>query len=168
MCRMHKAVLLLILMFGVITSCERSEKDTEKPVIDLTASGAYPLNCDTLWFGEPFTFVAQFSDNSALGAFTIEIHHNFDHHSHSTEVSACSFLPKKTAVNPYLFIQDYEIPSGMNSVRIEQQFVLPSANQKGVFDDGDYHFYIGLTDKEGWSTQRGLSIKIFHRNSDPS
>jgi hypothetical protein len=27
-------------------------------------------------------------------------------------------------------------------------------------DPGDYHFMIRLTDKEGWQTLKGLSIKI--------
>nr|WP_229206214.1 DUF4625 domain-containing protein [Dyadobacter fermentans] len=27
-------------------------------------------------------------------------------------------------------------------------------------DPGDYHFMIRLTDKEGWQTIRGISIKI--------
>ncbi len=161
-------IWLLLFSIGAVTACEQSEKDTEKPVIDLSVAGAFPLNCDTLWFGEPFTFVAQLSDNIALGAYTIEIHHNFDHHSHSTEVSTCALLPKKIAINPYHYIQDYEIPSGLNSTRAELQLVIPITGQKGNFDDGDYHFYIGLTDQEGWSAQRGLNIKILHRNSDPS
>ena len=33
------------------------------------------------------------------------------------------------------------------------------------FDEGDYHFTIRLTDKEGWSIQKGLSIKMFYQNN---
>jgi hypothetical protein len=28
------------------------------------------------------------------------------------------------------------------------------------FDPGDYHFFISLTDREGWSAQKGLNIKV--------
>lgn len=160
--------MIALAIAWALTACESVEKDSEKPIIDLTVAGAFPLNCDTLWFGEPFTFIAQLTDNVALGSFTIEIHHNFDHHSHSTEVTSCAFLPKKTAVNPYLYIQDFDIPAGIKSTRVELQLMIPGANQKGLYDEGDYHFYIGLTDHEGWSTQRGLNIKIFHRNSNPT
>ena len=33
----------------------------------------------------------------------------------------------------------------------------------GLYDEGDYHFFISLTDKEGWSAQKGLSVKMLHR-----
>jgi hypothetical protein len=37
-------------------SCSSEEIDDEKPEIDLSISGAFPHNCDTLWLGETFTF----------------------------------------------------------------------------------------------------------------
>ncbi|NLF43106.1 MAG: DUF4625 domain-containing protein, partial [Bacteroidales bacterium] len=52
---------LLMLYFS---SCEKVEKiDKTKPVIDLTIIDAFPLNCDTLYFGEPFELKVLFSDN---------------------------------------------------------------------------------------------------------
>ncbi len=36
-------------------SCEKDENiDSQKPVIDLSIQDAFPVNCDTLYFGEPF------------------------------------------------------------------------------------------------------------------
>ncbi len=153
------AIFLLVAFF----SCNKDDVDTEKPQINLALSDAFPINCDTLYFGETFTFKSLFTDNAELGSFSIDIHNNFNHHSHSTEVTECNLSPKKEPVNPFLFIQDYDIPMGLKEFETDTPITLPSANSNGLFDEGDYHFFISLTDKEGWSDQKGLSIKILYR-----
>jgi hypothetical protein len=162
-----KLLSIIIVLSFFLGSCEKEEEiDTEKPVIDLSIQNAFPVNCDTLYFGESFDFKALFSDNVELGsikAFSIDIHNNFDHHSHSTEVIECNLDPVKEPVNPYLFIESFDIPSGLSEYNPNLSITLPSGNGNGAYDDGDYHFFISLTDKEGWSTQKGLSIKILHR-----
>lgn len=145
---------------AVSISCNREEVDKEKPQIDLTILGAFPINCDTLYFGETFTFKMLFTDNIELGSYSIDIHHNFDHHSHSTEVSECQLDPVKAPINPFVFIDDYSIPDGLQEYETSLEITLPDGDAKGPYDEGDYHFFISLTDKSGWSTQKGLSIKI--------
>ena len=147
----------------VLTTCSKDDVDTQKPEIDLTISGAFPVNCDTLYFGEPFTFTALFSDNRELGSYSIDIHNNFDHHSHTTEVSACSLDDIKEPVNPYVSIEEYTIPQRLDTYQTSLRITIPAGDGNGDFDEGDYHFFISLTDKEGWSTQKGLSVKILHR-----
>lgn len=155
--------LLLLLLIGVI-SCEKGKDiDTEKPEIDNDFIASFPVNCDTLYFGEAFILKVRFTDNVELGSFSIGIHNNFDHHSHSTEVTECSLDPNKDPVNPFLFIEDYDIPTGLKQYETNLDITVPSSNENGVFDEGDYHFFISLTDKEGWSAQKGLCIKILHR-----
>ncbi len=152
------AILLLLV------ACENNI-DKQKPSIDITITGAFPVNCDTIYFGEQVHFRTLFTDNIELGSFSIDIHNNFDHHSHSTEVSECNLNPVKEPVNPFVFIEDYDIPEGMDEYRADIVLTIPSGNTDGLFDDGDYHFFISLTDKDGWSTQKGLSIKMAHRGS---
>ncbi len=160
-----KFVFILFLVFNI--SCETADDiDKQKPVIDLSKDDAFPLNCDTLYFGEPFTFKMLFSDNVELGsvkAFSIDIHHNFDHHSHSTEVSDCNPNPQKAPVNPFVFIQDYDIPTGLKEYETNLSVTIPTGNGSGLFDEGDYHFFISLTDHSGWSSQKGISVKILKR-----
>ena len=155
--------ILSILLLFVVACSDESEVDTEKPVIDISFSGAFPTNCDTIYFGEPFVMKMKFSDNAELGAYTINIHNNFDHHSHSTEVTACNPDPDKDPVNPYVSIDDYSIPEGSKEYETNLTISIPESDGVELYDDGDYHFFISLTDKEGWSTQMGLSIKILHR-----
>lgn len=157
----YKFIILLILVFAVSFSCKKDDEvDTEKPVINIGFQGAFPVNCDTLHFGETFVLKMKFSDNTELGSYSIEIHNNFDHHSHSTEVTECELDPIKVPVNPYLFINDYAIPGGSTVYETNVEISIPTGNSDGSFDEGDYHFFINLTDKEGWSTQKGLSIKM--------
>ena len=148
-----------LILIG-LTACSNNEIDEQKPVIDLSMDGAFPLNCDTLYLGETFTWKVRFSDNVELGSFSLEIHQNFDHHAHSTEVSECELGPKKDPVNPYLFIQEFEIPEGSKEYIVHLPISLPLSDGEGELDKGDYHFFISLTDREGWSAQKGISIKI--------
>jgi hypothetical protein len=156
----------IIVLSFFLGSCKKEEIDTEKPGIDLSIQDAFPVNCDTLYFGETFEFKALFSDNAELGssnAYSIDIHNNFDHHSHTTEVIECNLDPVKAPVNPYLFIESFDIPLGLSEYETNLSLTIPSGDSNGDFDDGDYHFFISLSDKEGWTTQKGLSIKLLHR-----
>lgn len=155
--------VFLVILFAVFNACNNQETDDEKPEIDLTNADAFPVNCDTLYFGEEFSFQALLKDNVELGSYSIDIHNNFDHHSHSTEVTACELWPVKTPVNPFVFIEDFDIPEGSTDFATAENISIPAGNGNGEFDEGDYHFFISLTDKEGWSTQKGLSIKMLKR-----
>jgi hypothetical protein len=157
-----KSIAYLILGIIIINSC-KNETDMEKPIINLDNEHAFPVNCDTIYFGEAFNLNVLFSDNAELGSFSIDIHNNFDHHSHSTEVTECVSDSAKTPVNPFTFIDDYDIPEGKLEYETDLSVNIPSGNESGDYDEGDYHFYISLTDKEGWSVQKGLSIKMLYR-----
>ena len=143
------------LMLVISCSSDNSDIDTEYPVIDLTGQDAFPVQCSTITRGQKIIFKAKFSDNAALGSFSLDIHHNFDHHSHSTEVSNCETDAVKKPVNPMLFIKSIDIPGGVKNYEASAEINIPADA-----DPGDYHFMIRLTDKEGWQTLKGLSIKI--------
>jgi len=156
-------ILLLIITTSIFACSENDDKDDQKPEIMMTGVDVFPKNCDTLYFGEPFTFRIHLSDNQELGSYSISMHNNFDHHSHSTEVTECTLDPVKTPVNPLTFIEDYSIPEGTKEYDVNMSVEIPFGEGAELFDDGDYHFFISLTDKAGWSEQKGLSIKILHR-----
>jgi hypothetical protein len=146
--------VILIMALG---SCNKDERDEEKPVIDMQLG--FPQNCDTVYRGEPFTFKAVFTDNVELGAYSLDIHHNFDHHSHSTDLVDCAMEPVNQPVDPWLYIQQFEIPDGLNHYTAEVQITVPDN-----VDTGDYHFLVRLTDKTGWQTIRGISFKVWERD----
>ena len=152
-----------ICVLLVLAACNPVEIDDQKPVVDLSIMEAFPVNCDTLYLGESFTWKVRLTDNVELGSFSMEIHHNFDHHAHSTELDICELDPIKDPVNPYQTIMDFEIPAGSKEYMVNETIQIPLSDANGEIDPGDYHFFISLTDREGWSAQKGLNIKILRR-----
>ena len=168
--KQYRIALLLglsLLALTTFSSCNDDDDiDKQVPAIDLSSIDAFPVNCDTLYFGESFQMRILFSDNAELGAneaFSIDIHNNFDHHSHSTEVTECDLDPEKDPVNPLTLMMNFDIPAGLQEYETDITMDIPEGDGNGPYDDGDYHFFISLSDKEGWSAQKGLSIKMMHR-----
>lgn len=139
-------------------SCDDADKDLELPGIDLSAADAYPQNCVSVYRGESFEYRFLLTDNVELGSYSIEMHHNFDHHTHSTSPVQCQFDPVKRAVKPFIFINDVAIPRGKTNFLATGTIAIPMD-----VDTGDYHFMIRVTDSTGWQTFRGLSMKILSR-----
>jgi hypothetical protein len=155
-----KFLVVTIPFWGITKGCKKAEVDVEPPVIFMSDTDYFPQACDTVYVGETFLFKAKFTDNEELGAFSVDIHNNFDHHSHSTEATECTMDPiKQPGENVFLFIQSYSIPENSTTYVAEVLIEIPA----GV-ETGDYHFFIALTDKEGWQTIRGTGIKILTRN----
>ena len=159
--------IISITLFVFYACSTDADVDKLKPEIDISITGAFPVNCDTLYFDEPFTFKAKFTDNEELGSYSVDIHNNFDHHSHSTEAEfeSCGNMDQdKDATSPFTFIEEYSIPEGSSEYTTDLSLTIPSADGDGIeYQEGDYHMYISLTDKQGWSAQKGLSIKIIRR-----
>ena len=154
---MKKITALFALAVFIFTGCKKEKKeeiDTAYPEI-VTTPSSFPQQCGVLTRGQTATIRATFSDNKELGAYSLDIHNNFDQHNHSTEISSCTFDAKKAPIKPFLFLQDYNIPAGSKRYEATAQISVPAD-----IDSGDYHFMIRLTDKEGWQTIKGLSIKI--------
>ncbi len=148
--------LLFLTLLLALSACkkDKEEIDTEYPTIDVTGT-AFPQQCAVIKRGEKFVFKAKLNDNVELGSVSIDVHHNFDHHSHSTEVNDCGLAAVKQPVKPFLVIKDFPLPAGQKTYEVAQEVTVPAD-----IDAGDYHFLIRLTDKTGWQTLKGLSIKI--------
>ena len=129
-----RLIIVFVALIALFHSCKKDKKeiDKEKPTIDLAIPDAFPVNCDTLYFGEAFQLKALFSDNAGLGSYSIDIHHNFDHHSHSTEVTECNTDPVKAPVNPFTFIRDYAIPANLKEYTTNLSISIPSGNNSGL------------------------------------
>ncbi|MEM7161865.1 MAG: DUF4625 domain-containing protein [Bacteroidota bacterium] len=159
-----KYISFIICAALLFSSCEKDEEiDTQKPTINIDFANAFPKNCEVIYFDEPFSIRAVLSDNVQLGSFSIDIHNNFDHHTHSTEFESCPLDDIKDPVNPYLIIEDFSIPEGLSEYETEVMLTIPSTDGTNLYDEGDYHFHLGVTDQEGWASQIGLHIKILHQ-----
>ena len=161
---MNKKIIPYILTGFFCVSCAGGDeggegRDMEKPAIEMSGSQAFPPNCAVLYKGESYTFQALFTDNRELGNYNIEIHNNFDHHSHSTDNTECDPEPKKAPLNPFVYNRDFPIPEGQTYYEAQTRFEIPPD-----VDSGDYHFMIRLTDKAGWQQLKSVSLKISDGN----
>lgn len=160
--------LLWLCMLLITAACNDKNIDNEYPVIDLNIPRAFPTHCsDTLFFGESFVLKVGLSDNMELGsseAISVNIHHNFDHHSHTTEVIECKLEAAKTPINPYLTLSYFDIPEGLQEYVTNYTITIPEYDDDGPFDEGDYHFQIKVIDKSGWSTMVGIGVKLSYRH----
>lgn len=156
---MKKIIVTLFILIILVVSCSKEKDgelvDREKPTIDVSKS--IFKGCAQVKKGLPFTFTADFKDNVALAAYSIDIHHNFDHHTHSTEaaLNECTLQPIKQAKNPFKITKVYKIGGGLNSFQATQEFIIPKE-----FESGNYHFMVKVTDHEGWTTLKGLSFEV--------
>lgn len=160
---MNKSLTSILMAALIASACssDSTNTDTEKPVIDANYAAAFPTSCVSIERGSTFVFRARFTDNEALGAYSISIHSNFEHHSHDSEVEECdtdhdhAHDEHPTPVNPWNFIRSYTIDEVTNEYIAEHSITVPAD-----IDPGDYHLMIQLSDAQGWSTMQGISIEI--------
>ena len=165
--------ILVGCAFGAATTllaaCSSDDdKDMTPPTITDRGITANPINCQVYHPGDTIAFRYLFEDNEALGSYNIEIHNNFEHHSHSTEANdhegtECSHDSHAHATDEELnsgatlwtFSQDYAIPEGLLVYKAANDIVIP----RNV-SHGDYHFMIRLTDRAGWQQLKAIAIII--------
>ena len=170
-------IIASALIMSAITSCDNDDDktlDTEKPQIDASIEGASPANTATFYFGEEIPVKLLLTDNEELGSFSVNIHNNFDHHSHSTEEEGEEHHDHEEGEehhhhegedgDAFQFTQDYTIPAGSTQFLIDTKISLPAKSDDGdEYEGGDYHFMITVTDKAGFSTFKAFEIKILQK-----
>jgi hypothetical protein len=145
--------LFFLVMYGCI-----KEKDTEalRPVIDILS----PTPCDTMYFGDTFQFNLSITAINGLGNISMDIHHNFGHHSHGSH-GTCSMDAPKAAVHPWSENWIFKLPSNKTEYVLDTLLMLPAMKDATTFyDTGDYHFHIYVTDNDGYLVFTTLDVKI--------
>ena len=146
---------LLCALCACSSSDDEETKDMTYPVINTTDIVAVPTDCQVFKRGDVIPLNLLFTDNMELGAYNIEIHNNFDHHTHGTSSVECPMEAEKKPVNPWVYNQDFTIPAGQRSYTARHDITIPSD-----IDPGDYHFMVRLTDHAGWQQLHAMAIKI--------
>ncbi len=155
--RLSKYVFLILFSVFFITcsSDDDNERDETKPEITVNYDGGFPQSCAQLKRGETYNFRAMVTDNRELAAYSLDIHHNFDHHTHDDQDKDCKRDSKKEAVNPMIFMENYSIEEGLTTYEINIEITIPDD-----VDTGDYHCAYSVTDKTGWQGRTSIDIKI--------
>ncbi len=144
-----KTPLLLTAIFAAsLISCSETG-DTTKPVINLISpTDGEAVAAD----GEGMHFEMELSDDKGLAAYKIEIHSNFDGHSHS--VAARSEDDSETVDFYYNNTWD-DIAGQLNATVHHHEIVIPTDATHG-----DYHFIVYCTDEAGNESYVVSSIEI--------
>lgn len=151
----HLYVLPLVMLLVSCSSSDDSSVDEEKPSISVNYAGGFPQACETLERGQTYTFKAQVTDNLALASYSLNIHHNFDHHTHDDQGAQCELEEVKAAVNPLIYIENFDIEGSKTSYEINISVIIPED-----IDPGDYHCSYSVTDVTGWQSRTSVDIKI--------
>ena len=148
----------LLLGFFALTlvSCTETEIDEEKPTITVNYFGGFPQTCENLSRGQSYMIKAKVADNLELASYSVEMHHNFNHHTHDNQEGACELDPITTPTSStFKFTESNPFPEGLTSYEMSVDLVIPD----GV-DTGDYHLELSVTDVTGWQARTSVDVKI--------
>ena len=162
------ALITVFTLSFIACGDDDDAKDMTPPVISGEGITANPINCQQYHPGDVIPFHYVMTDNQELGAYNIEVHNNFDHHSHSTEADhheheagECDDADghdhdhEQSEGKAWVYIQDFAIPAGLRRYEVRHDIQIPADAAPG-----DYHFMIRLTDRAGWQQIHAVAIKI--------
>src|SRR5690606_31101596 len=101
--------VFVLTAFMACSDDDSTEKDDIKPTITVNYNEGFPQTCVKLVRGETYHFRAMATDNLALAAYSLDLHHNFDHHTHDDQGTTCVLGSKKDPVNPLIYMENFSI-----------------------------------------------------------
>lgn len=172
---MKKNVIIALVLGAMVmgfAACENKSKDTTPPVID--DASFLPADCDIYYPGDTMDVHFVCSDDTELGNFNIEIHNNFDHHTHGTSAVDCGEEGEEhhheegtgeeheheheAVEGAWVYNQDFAIARGLKSDTVDLRIPVPAEAL-----EGDYHFMLRLTDRAGWQTIKAVAVHLKHQ-----
>lgn len=154
------SALSVIGLFSLGACSSDSSVDTEKPVIVLNA----PVEGANLAVGVDIHLDMIVSDNDALGSYNIDIHGDFDGHSHGDQAaSLVKFVvtqndssTENEGRTPFAFNKTWNDIFGKRNDNVHHHEIVIPADAKR----GEYHFVVKVLDQSGNQTMEVRSINI--------
>lgn len=146
----HISLILASGLSLLLASCEKDNADTANPTVVISS----PQEEEALKAGEEIHFEADFADNVELKSYKVDIHSNFNHHTHKSaqEDSAA-----------WVFQQSWNFDQGQKEAHIHHhEITIPTEIEGKPVATGDYHFMVYCTDAAGNETWQAVGIEI-HR-----
>lgn len=145
-----KSILPIFIVALLFASCSDDEViDTEKPAIIVHE----PHQEDAFAPGSELHVEASFTDNEELAAYKIEIHEDFDEHTHA-------ILKTSHDLNPWNWEETFPIAAGLNSYDAVKHFQIPTEVNGMPISEGAYHLGIFVTDRSGNQQETFIKIHI--------
>ena len=144
----YSVISLIVCAFASSCSKDKEEVDTTKPVIELNE----PEDGDELQIGANIHFECDFSDNVKLGSYMVEIHNNFDGHSHKAAATRAS-----EGEQPLYLKKSFDL-SGMRNAHVHHHDIFIPENTK----PGTYHLMVYCTDAAGNQSVVAREVVLSH------
>ncbi|MDR0733779.1 MAG: DUF4625 domain-containing protein [Dysgonamonadaceae bacterium] len=133
-----------LAMFAIVWNGCKEDGDTTRPVINLIE----PAEGDTLQIGDDVHFEAEFSDDEALASYKVNIHPDFDGHTHT----------RSSDGETVDFEKDWSwTVSGRNTSIHHHEIEIPENATPG-----DYHLMVYCTDVAGNESHIALNVVLSH------
>lgn len=138
------ALLLLAGVAGLLAACKKTDKD--KPTFSIDT----PADSSVFVSGQSIPFVAAFADNEALSQYKIDIHDNFDGHSHEKYIAN---------IWNRIFIENI----GGTSFNENKSIPIPDSTAAGW-----YHFLVTVVDESGNQSETAFRSIYIQNSADTS
>ncbi|MDR1103602.1 MAG: DUF4625 domain-containing protein [Tannerella sp.] len=140
---------LTALLFIVCNSC-REDSDTTKPVILLIE----PADDEVLQIGNEngVHFEVEFSDNEMLASYKVNIHPNFDGHTHETRADSETV--------DFEYDKSWSL-SGKNAAIHHHEIRIPENATPGA-----YHLMVYCTDAAGNESYIAIHVELSHEEGE--
>lgn len=148
-------IIPMLLLF--ITSCSDDDDnilDTEKPTVTINE----PEEGEVFEVGGELHFDILLSDNQMLASYKVDIHNNFDGHTHSGIIKADNNLTRQqTDVAPWSYNETFEIEGNQTTFEAHEHIAIPDN-----VAEGNYHLGITVIDAAGNQEQAYVQFAIGH------
>ncbi|MDR1091797.1 MAG: DUF4625 domain-containing protein [Prevotella sp.] len=151
-----KYLLLSISIIATVflfTSCDSDDNgDTTPPVINLIS----PVEDGILKIGgeHGIHLDMELSDNEMLSSYKVEIHNDFDGHTHTSSL-------KSAETTPFSFQKSWDL-SGQKTAKIHHHEIIIPENAT----PGNYHLMVYCTDAAGNESYVARDIVLSHDGDD--
>ncbi len=142
-------ICLTALSLSLFQSCEKADTpDVTKPVINLIE----PAEGDSLLIGDPHGvhFEVELSDDVMLKSYKVNIHSNFDGHTHS-------FVVTRDATTDFSFNKSWDLTGKKNASIHHHEIIIPENATPG-----NYHLMVYCTDEAGNESYVARAIVLSH------
>jgi hypothetical protein len=143
---------LTAIFFLAFTAC-KEDNDTTKPLINLIE----PEDGAILHIGDEngVHFEAEFSDNEALSSYKVDIHPNFNNHSHAITKSDAETVD-------FVFEKSWTTIAGKKSAPVHHHEIKIPENAT----PGDYHLMVYCTDAAGNESYIAVNVELSHEEGE--
>lgn len=151
-----------MLIGFLMVSCEKDEVDNTQPVIDLVQ----PVTESEYHLGDTIPFECNFSDETELNAYKVEIHYGEDHEHESatlTAVTVKSDVTDEGAEWSYSKTADFVAGETYSTIILLDIIVPDSIEHDGVMEptlEGEYHIGVYCTDAAGNQSELFTTIDV--------